>query len=447
MDRKIEMFLPPKLIAIVLNSFAILLMCVGSSDGQQADFNQRIAAMQEARARAHSPTAHVESTGMVSDYGVSPAPVARVAQAPQRVAAATQRMARGFVPHRLRMAQLGEEEFIDDGSPIMHSEIVGCSSCGGIEGGCSDCGGGCDSCGDAGGYFENGDQCCGRGGCPPGECWITGLGAVLYNGEYFAGATSFRGSLFATPGVSTGDLSNDNSHGFYGGFNLGLPLCRLSCGLFSGQVGIRSVQTNFNGNEFSTENRDQLFVTAGFYRRVDYGFQAGLVADILHEEWFTESDLVQIRGDLSWVYGNGTTLGFRYATNVQDDVNSGVFDGNAFTNLIQSTDDNYRFYYQRVAPGGGMGELSLGWTEGQTALGLDFDLPIAERVAMQSGFAYYLGDEGVPANAGQVGGNAEDAYNIYVGLVFRPRGRAYYRSYDRPMFSVADNGSMLISRQ
>jgi hypothetical protein len=31
-------------------------------------------------------------------------------------------------------------------------------------------------------------------------------------------------------------------------------------------------------------------------------------------------------------------------------------------------------------------------------------------------------------------------------LVFRPRGLAANRSYDRPLFSVADNGTMLMTR-
>jgi hypothetical protein len=65
---------------------------------------------------------------------------------------------------------------------------------------------------------------------------------------------------------------------------------------------------------------------------------------------------------------------------------------------------------------------------------------------MQAGFTYYLGDEAPLPASGYAGGNANEAYNIFVGLAFRPRGRSYYRSYDRPLFNVADNGSMLIAR-
>ena len=48
---------------------------------------------------------------------------------------------------------------------------------------------------------------------------------------------------------------------------------------------------------------------------------------------------------------------------------------------------------------------------------------------------------------GHQGGNSGEAYNIYVGVALRPGGRHSYRSYERPMFPVADNGSMLITRQ
>ncbi len=470
------MFLPLKLSAIVLTSLASLLLFVGTSDAQQAEFNRRIAAMQEARARAAQPAAtRVASADIGVDYAAPPAPegMTRVARAPQRAPARTNlnngrrmvlgqtsvqrvaqsapqanRVASRYSPQHTRTAQLMDSTFVDGGSPIVTEYVDGGFADGGImEGGCSSCSDGCSSCGDAGGYFDCGDECCDRGGCPPGPCWLSGLGLAFYNGEYFGGATSFRSTLFSTPGTTANQLSDDCSHGFYGGFNLGIPLCKLTCGVFSGQVGVRSVQTNFNGSAFTAENRDQLFVTAGFYRRVDYGLQAGVVADILHEEWFTETDLVQVRADLGWVYAGGTTLGFRYATNVQDDVNSGTFAGNAFNNLIQSTDDSYRFYYRCDSMAGGFGEGSIGWSDGQTVLGLDFDLPITDRIAMQSGFDYWLGDEGLPANSGRAGGNADDAYNIYVGLSFRPRGRSFYRSYDRPLFDVADNGSMMITRQ
>lgn len=311
---------------------------------------------------------------------------------------------------------------------------------------------GCESCGDSGAYFEN--SCCGRGGCPggcQGPCWLGGLRKALYNGEYFGGAVAFQSPLFTEPGQGdpedVNQLASDSSFGFHGGFNLGVPLCRLSCGTLSGQFGIRSVSTNFNGNEFTNEDRRQTFVTTGLYRRVDYGLQFGAVADILHEEWFTETDLVQVRADIGWVYPAGHTLGFRYATGVQDEATSGSFNGNDFTDFTQTTDDNFRFYYRHVATWGGWGEGFVGWAESdQTVIGLDVNLPVSDKFAFQSGFTAFLDDGVVPADSNFQGGNLNEGFNVYAGISFQPRGRSRYKSYDRPLFQVADNGSFVIRR-
>ena len=383
---------------------------------------------------------------------------------------------RSYVPQHLRTGQfIGDGTIIDGGAPVINGGIVESypSSGGGqvISGGydqdiiidegypvggeiISDysCGSGCNSCGTSGAYFE--DDCCGRGGCPDcyrhGPCWLDGLRKALYNGEYFGGAVAFQSPLFSEPGQDDpNQLASDSSFGFYGGFNLGVPLCRLSGGLLSGQFGIRSVSTNFNGNEFTNDDRRQIFVTTGLYRRVDYGLQFGVVADILHEEWFTESDLVQIRGDIGWVYPAGHTLGFRYATGVQDDTTDGAFNGQVFDNFFQTTDDNYRIYYRHVAPWGGWAEGFIGWAESdQTVIGLDVNLPVSDKVAFQSGFTAYLDDDGVvPENSNFQGGLLNEGYNLYAGISIQPRGRRRYKSYDRPLFQVADNGSFIIRRE
>jgi len=327
-----------------------------------------------------------------------------------------------------------------------------------VDDGYVDGGIGCDVCSTG---FESGsvvscdDGCCGRGGCPGGcggPCWLGNLGRALRTGEYFGGVTGFQSPLFTAPGqdlpIDENVFASDSSFGAFGGFNLGIPLCRLSNGFLSGQFGLRSVNTNFNGNEFTDEERRQLFITTGLYRRVDQGFQFGVVADILHEEWFTESDLVQVRGDLSWVYPSGHVFGFRYATNVQDEETEGTFDGNDFFDFLQTTDDNYRFYYRRNAPWGGWGEAFFGWADAaQTIIGLDVDVPVTEFIAFQSNFTAFLNDDLVPDDSNFQGGNQNEAWSLSVGISFRPQGRGWYRSYDRPFLPVADNGTFVVRRE
>ena len=476
-DGMIEMFLPLKMKAIFLGSLATLLLITSTSYAQQAEYNRRVAAMQEARARAQAkPKSAVRPVTMQSDIEISVdlnAPrmnrgttqsrvnstTARPVRQAQRAVYTDQRRtglmqtsARQSLSQNrsnvVRTAQKMESAVVDGGAPVVSAEILNEEYFEGefIDGEFID--GGCESCGEIGGDFDGCDSCYGRGGCPPGSCWLTGLGELLKNAEYFSGATSFKSPMYRIPDtIFNNRLFDDSSYGLYGGFNAGLPLCRLSCGLFSGQFGVRTVQSNFNGNSFTSEERSQTFVTGGFYRRVDYGMQLGLVFDVLHEEWFTTDDVVQARGDIGWVYPNGTTLGFRIAKGIQDADTSGEHDGIPFTGLIQQPIDHYRFYYKYDAPSGGTGGGYIGWSgDSQVVMGLDFDIPIAERVAVQSGFSYYLGEEGMPPGSLNVGGNPNDGFNIFVGLAFRPRGMSHYNSYHQPMFSVADNGSLMIRR-
>lgn len=491
------MFLPPKLKTIVAIAVAVMSTAT-MAEAQQSEFNRRIAAMQQARMRAQSNVrgeagqVRQASAEVGVDYAAPPEPTATrhitnaprgMVNSPARRNVPSARVAQSpvgrFTPNRNRIAMQGNQgatsalsdtPIVGNGSPIVSgspvvsaSPLVGgapsnCASCntgnyemvvdggytegGYIDGGyveSGDCCGGCDS------YFDC-DPCCDRGGCPPGPCWLTEFGGILRNGEYFAGVNGFQNPLFAAG--SSNNLVGDCNFGFYEGFNLGLPLCRLTCGWLSGQFGLRASQTNFDGNEFSSQTREQLFMTFGLYRRVDYGLQLGVVADVLYEDWFTETETVQIRSDYSWVYPSGTAFGFRYTENVQDDETSGIINRTPVTNLVTTSEDSYLFYLRRDACEGGFGEAYVGWTDNeQTVFGIRSDLSISETIAVQSGFTYYYDDTLVSANSNHQGGNVGEGWNVAVGLVWHPRGRSFYRSYDRPLFDVADNGSMMIRRQ
>jgi hypothetical protein len=210
--------------------------------------------------------------------------------------------------------------------------------------------------------------------------------------------------------------------------------------LLSGQVGVRTVQSDFDGNEFSTETRDQLFVTAGVYRRVDYGLQAGVVADILQEEWIAETNVSQLRADIAWVYPAGTAIGFRFARPNETDTTNGTVGGANFQNLFTETIENYRFYWRYDNKSDGFADIFAGWTNDEHAiLGVDVDRAIGQFFAVQTGFTYYLPDDApLPSQ--------NDAWNVYMGFAYRPWGRAIYRNYDRPLFPVADNGSLVLRR-
>ncbi len=459
------MLFPPKRTTIIVAA-TLLLSSAGNLFGQNAEYQRRLAAMQQARGRAATG---YEEFNTQSNYRVAANPSGQE-QVPLRVASrptqATGNSSRSVPRNNVapsnrvarmpqssqrsapnRVAQLHDIPMDDGGAPVMdhgvyenviddggyYDESVGCDDCG-VECG-SDCG------------FFQGDHCCSDGSCPPGDCWLNGLGGVLMRGDYFFGAQGFRSPMYSIPGNVT-DLEQDNNFGFYGGGNWGLPLCRLSCGLFAGQFGVRSVQSNFGGNEFTTENRDQLFMTAGLFRRVDYGFQGGVVADILWDNWYTETKLVQMRSDIGYLWVGGTSFGFRYHTNLSDDQTSGVIRGQTINNILSITEDSYRFYLRHEANSGGYGELFAGWTDSdQTILGGEIDVPITHMLATQAGVTYYMDDTVPPTASNRLGGYVNEAWNIYAGFSIRPCGRSYYRNYDRPFFNVADNGSMTVRRQ
>ncbi|QEG22416.1 DUF6666 family protein [Mariniblastus fucicola] len=454
------------LFVLPLSIAAFLTTSANAQNAASVQYQARMAAIQQAQARAQTQQA------------VSQAEPVRVAQAsatrvprqvvPGQAASSSARSAsQTYAPSGTRTAQLlTEGTVIDGGSPIMgetvlsqpvmSGEVIGApmagqpiytdSIQGSIDSGVvysDDVVVGCDSCGDSGSYFT--DDCCGRGGCPDDTpCWQGPLGRALRSGSYFFGATAFQHPAYTSP-VGT-DLVQDSNFGAYAGFNLGIPLCRLFCGRVSGQFGMRSVQTNFGGSDVTEASRDQLFITAGLYRRVDYGLQAGLVVDVLAEEYFTESDIAQLRGELSWAYPNGGAIGFRFTSSQQDDTSLGIFDGTRFSGLTTTTDEHYRFFLRKVLSTGGWEEIFAGWTgNDHFAVGADFDIPVSQFMALEAGAAYYLNDTEAP-NSNLGSSRIEDTFNIYVGFAFRPQGVAYYRSYDRPLLPVADNGTMIIRR-
>ncbi|MEZ6096661.1 MAG: DUF6666 family protein [Pirellulaceae bacterium] len=368
-----------------------------------------------------------------------------LAQPRSRVAPAS------YVPQHQRVAQMTAEPIA---AQPMSAPVVGGPSMGS----CATCNSGvgtsyfaaesvmsCDSCGDVG--CNSCMSMCDRGGCPPeliGDCWIGALGGILYKAEYFAGAQGFTSPAYTIPGRN--DLTKDCSFGFNAGINAGIPLCRLTCGLLSGQAGVRTVNSEFSGTPFTSDNRDQLFVTTGLYRRVDYGFQFGVVADFLFENWYTDTTTVQIRGDIGWVYAGGNTIGFRFAEGVQDDVSNGTFNGTAFNSIVTSTFDQSRFYYRQNCSWGGYSDIFLGWSDEKHVIGgLEYDIPMGECWALQSSFTYFMPENDAELTAS--GGNANEAWNIGVGFVWRPQGRCWYDNYDRPILPVADNGTMVLRRR
>ena len=106
--------------------------------------------------------------------------------------------------------------------------------------------------------------------------------------------------------------------------------------------------------------------------------------------------------------------------------------------------------YGRVYLGitGDRGSVFGQWAdEGSAAVvGADMHLCLSDHWALETGFTYVpetdddtLGDTGIAFGAFQ------ESWNVGINLIWYPRGQTFgeCRSYYRPLFNVADNGSFL----
>lgn len=268
--------------------------------------------------------------------------------------------------------------------------------------------------------------------CDPCWGWWQGL-------ELLGGTQGFTGPA---------NRGETGSFGFHEGVNWGAPLPCFGHGMWGMQFGMRATHSNLSGSSFTAEERQQIFVTGGVFRRVDWGFQAGVVLDYLHEDWYLEADLVQLRGEVSWLYPCHHEIGFWFTANTQKDTVISRFVENGQQTpdeeTFQATDLFAFFYRYRVNNcGGATGRLFAGFTGAADGLlGADIQVPINDSWAFQTAFTYLVPDESNTAI-----GHIEEAWNFGISLAWRPAGGFLTPNYYRPLLSVADNGTFMVDRR
>jgi hypothetical protein len=314
---------------------------------------------------------------------------------------------------------LEEGDFSDDFSGV---------SSGGCSGGCSDgsCGGDCDSCGP--------DGCNSYGlndwGCP--SC----IGLLFQRTDFYSGVQSFSGPA---------NRGGAGSFGLHQGLNVGLPVWDQGCGLGM-QAGVHFTQSNFNGTDFTDDDRSQVFTTLGLFRRVDWGLQWGVAVDYLHEDWYYQADLTQLRGELSWMMPEGSDIGFMFASSLQDDETTTSLLTNNILNTTTETfesTDLFAFFVRRAYCNGGEARLFAGFSgQSDGLLGGNFSMPLQNNVSCRADLTYLIPEQGKLD-----GGHVEESWNMGFSVVFNsgcgPCGKNYYR----PLFNVANNGSFLVDRR
>lgn len=307
---------------------------------------------------------------------------------------------------------LGNETIIEDeGIVHEHGEILD----GGLA--CGDCGE-CDAC---------------RIYCPPYQL------ISFADMEYSVGVQGFKG---------VPNLGQSGSFGFNEGINWGFPFPVLPILSLSGQIGFRFTQSDLYGANFTNDSRDQVFLTAGISRRVDYGLQMGVVVDYLNDNWYYDASFAQLRSEVAMVGGYGNQLGFRLSANLDDDPADVLTGLNAvgFTGINNfEAVDTYRFFYKHAwdQVRGGHAEIMGGFTEnGDGIFGADFMIPIAERWSLSTNFVSLL-----PGNNNVGTRQIDESWNVGMGLTWYPKGLSKWsKLYHRPLMPVADNGTFMFQR-
>ncbi len=303
----------------------------------------------------------------------------------------------------------------------------------------NDCDSGCDMGVGSCDQYAHATQSCGWDpSCPPLIYIDWRRFDVILGVQGFTGPANYAGL-----GANLAARDGSGSFGFHEGFNYGRNLPWLLSGELSAQLGLRATQSNLTGAEFTDSARKQLFLTAGIFRRADFGLQGGIVIDYLHDDWYAQLDLTQIRGEISWVTRRAGEFGYRgmFAANKSNataTINDHI---NAIANIdIRSSGiDQHRLFCRYHFGPVATGELSAGVTNDSDALlGGELRIPLNRSLGMTTGFTMMQPNGGIQALDQQ-----RESWNVFMSFEWRPVGNRQCRDYHLPLFPVGDNGSFL----
>ncbi|MEN6557356.1 MAG: DUF6666 family protein [Thermoguttaceae bacterium] len=301
-------------------------------------------------------------------------------------------------------------EMVEDGSS--------CDACNACEG--PACGERCDF------GWEVFDGCC---------------GPLLRGISVFAGADAFKGPM---------DRGSNGDFGVNEGVNMARPLGDpWGCGY---QIGANFVQSSFSSarNE-ETEYRDwpyrkQYFVTTGIFRNADPcgGLQWGVVYDYLHDIYYQNADLQQIRCDLGVAFCRGWETGFYGAFSI----NSDRYEvGRTVAGKLEST-DMFTMYVGQKFENGGHGRVFGGATSnGDGLVGGNLWLPLGRGLALENRLTYLIPNGKITGQRDTVSQERE-GWGLTMQLVWYPGQSAKCQPENpyRPMLGTADNSTFMVDR-
>ena len=282
--------------------------------------------------------------------------------------------------------------------------------------------------------------------------WMRQFGRPYYGWRWYR---DFTASAGVTSFQNTTDLGLHGNYGVNEYANWAMPFWN-AFGI-GWQLGVRGVQADFQSAAlkdptgatiFDQESRNQVFVTTGFFTRAfeGRGLQFGAVYDYLRDSWYDDVDVAQVRGEISYVWGYHE-FGFWGAASVAD--TNGVFSSGSKANNYASTLDLYTGFYRLQF--GDANELKI-WGgasgQGDYLTGMLVRAPMSRSLALEGTFTYLIPGKTQTIDilpGGAVSQFSPAAWNLGVNIVYYPAGRSRrsLASPYRPLFEVADNGSLI----
>ena len=277
--------------------------------------------------------------------------------------------------------------------------------------------------------------------------WLRQFGKPYYGWRWYRDFTASAGITSFQNQSNLGLLGNYGTNEY---LNWAMPFWN-AFGI-GWQLGARGVQSNFqqptiDGSRLFN-SRDQVFVTTGFFTRAfqGRGLQGGAVYDYLSDSYIENVDVAQIRGELSYVWGYHE-LGFWGAFNTTDQL--GLLPRAQQPRVTASTVNLYTAFYRLHFGDANEAKIWGGASDnGQGVVGATIRAPMSRSLALESCFTYLLPDKSQTVVLdGSTVTFTPSAWNLSANLVWYPAGRARrsLSSPYRPLFDLADNGSMIRS--
>ena len=287
--------------------------------------------------------------------------------------------------------------------------------------GCGGCGN-CDQCG----YYNR---------LLPSVCgWWNNFGRSpgWRNFNTFSGAQGFK----APP-----DLGMNGNFGFNKGVNWAFPfLPQRAIGM---QLGGTVAFSDFNGSTGLVDrSRTQLFATGGWFHRArcNQGLQGGAVVDYLYDDWYVTMNMLQVRGEVSYLWGFHE-IGVWAAAHLNSDTQTAP-PSVPVTTVTWQTTDQYNLYYRANFSYGAVGRMWIGLSgHGDVLFGADATAPLSERWAIQIAQNYLM-----PRDTSKVGGSITETWGLTLAMVWYPWAKTPNHRFDpyRPLFNVVDNSYMFV---